>query len=94
MHRVHPHPTLEPERIERCHHQARSPLAAYVRFPPSGFRMPPSSLHGLLETMHTAFGLSCLLGKMPHTLFAVVTKTLEKLPAFVPQSHVGRASEG
>jgi len=56
--------------------------------------MGPSSLHGLLETMDTAFGQARLLGQTPHTLRAVLTKTLENLLAFLPKSHVGLFSEG
>jgi len=51
--------------------------------------MAISPLHGLLETMHTAFGKSCLVGKASHTLRAVVTKTLENAQTSVPKSHVG-----
>src|SRR5712691_5297942 len=56
--------------------------------------MATSPLHGLLETMHTAFGQPCLVGKTAHTLRAVVTKTLEHAQAFVPKSHVGLYSAG
>src|SRR6266436_1355011 len=97
MPRVHPHPAFEPERIEGRHHQAREPLAAFRRFPPPGFRMAPSTRHGLLETMHTAFGQARLLGQTPHTLLAVLTKTLENPGKFhgprkVDNSFLGRAS--
>jgi hypothetical protein len=51
--------------------------------------MAVSPLHGLLETMHTAFGKPCLVGKASHTLRAVVTKTLENEKTSVPKSHVG-----
>jgi hypothetical protein len=56
--------------------------------------MATSSRHGLLETMHTAFGQACLLGQTPHTLLAMSTKTLANLKTFVPKSHVGQLSEG
>ena len=44
--------------------------------------MASTPRHGLLETMHTAFGKPCLVGKTSHTLRTMVTKTLEKLEAF------------
>ena len=48
---------------------------------------PP--LHGLLETMDTAFGKPGLLGYTSNTLLAVVAKTVENSQAFGPKSHVG-----
>jgi len=56
--------------------------------------MAISPLHGLLETMHTAFGKPRLLGKTSNTLLAVVKKTVDDPKAFVPKSHVGLFSEG
>jgi len=56
--------------------------------------MATAPLHSLLEAMHTAFGKPSLVGQTSHTLHAVVTKTLENAPAFVPKSHVGLFSEG
>ena len=47
--------------------------------------MATSSRHGLLETMHTAFGQSRLLGKAAHTLRAVVTKIFDKSEGFCPK---------
>ena len=71
------------ERVERGDHQAGQPPAAFLRFPPPGLRMATAPLHGPLETMHTAFGTSRLVGQTSHTLRAVVTKTLENAQAFV-----------
>lgn len=53
---------------------------------------PP--LHGLLETMDTAFRKSGLLGWTSNTLLPVVTKTVENASTFVPQSHVSLYAEG
>ena len=56
--------------------------------------MDVPALHGLRETMHTAFGQSRLLGNVAHTLGAILTKTLENPQTFVPKSHVGLCSGG
>ncbi len=56
--------------------------------------MAVSALHGLLETMHAAFGQPSLLGHLANALLGVRTKTLENPQAFVPKSHVGLSSEG
>jgi hypothetical protein len=56
--------------------------------------MDVPALHGLGETMHTAFRQAGLLGKLAKALGAMVTKTLENQKTFGPQSHVGLCSEG
>jgi hypothetical protein len=56
--------------------------------------MATAPLYGPLETMHTAFGQSRLVGKTSHTLLAVVTKTFDNAKTSVPKSHVGLCSEG
>ena len=56
--------------------------------------MAVSPLHGLLETMHAAFGNPRLVGHMSNALLAIGTKTRENPQAFVPKSHVGLSSEG
>ena len=56
--------------------------------------MAIAAIHGLRETMHTAFGEPRLVGEAAHALTAVLTKTLENPSAFLPKSHVGLCSEG
>jgi hypothetical protein len=56
--------------------------------------MAPLALHGLLETMDTAFGQARVLGQTPHTLLTMLTKTLANLQAFIPKSHGGRLAKG
>jgi len=56
--------------------------------------MAVAALHGLLETMHTAFRTAGLLGQLANALCAIVTKTLENPQTFVPQSHGGLSSQG
>src|SRR5439155_20262058 len=93
-HRVQSHPALQPEGIERGDHQTRQPLPAVCGFPEPGFRMAVAALHGLGETMHTAFGQAGLLRNTAYALGGVRTKAVENLATFVPKSHVGRFSEG
>src|SRR5256712_12521748 len=92
--RFGPNAAREAEGIERRHHEADAPTAAVFRFPPPGLRVGISTVPRLLETMHTAFGKPRLLGNPSHTLFAVVTQTIENLKTFGPYSHVGLSSEG
>src|SRR5882672_10343840 len=92
--RVQPHTALQPECIERGDHQTHQPLAARFGFPQPRLWMDGPPLHGLRETMHTAFGTPRLLGNPSYTLLAVVTQTVENPQAFGPKSHVGRLSEG
>ena len=92
--RVYPHAALEPERVERGDHQAGQPLPALCGFPEPGFRVTVAALYRLLQTMYAALGQAGLQGKASHALSGIVTKTVENLAAFVPQSHVGLCSEG
>jgi len=39
--------------------------------------------------MHAVFGKSSRLGQLAHTLFSVITKTLENPQAFVSKFHIG-----
>jgi hypothetical protein len=77
----------------RLQTQMGEPMAAVLGFPQPELRMAPTLCYRLLETMHTAFGTPRLLSNPSHTLRAVVTKTVENLQAFGPQSHVGQFSE-
>ena len=86
--RFHPHATLEAKGIQRGHHEASEPLAAFLRFPQPGFWMAVPALHRLRVTMDTALGKPGLMGKLPNTLLAVFTKTGENPKAFVPKSPV------
>jgi hypothetical protein len=52
-----------------------------------------TTLYGLLEMMHAAFGKPRLLGNPSHIRLAVFTKAVENPQAFGPKSHVGRFSE-
>jgi hypothetical protein len=70
-------------------HQTQEPTVACFRFPQPRLWMAIAPLHGLLETMHTAFGKPCLLGKTSNTLGGGITKTVDNAKAFVPKSHVG-----
>src|SRR4029453_14290971 len=89
-----PHATLEAEGIERGHHQADEPTAAFCRFPPPGLWVVISAFHRLYETMHTALGEPGLLCNLSDALLGIVTKSIENQKTFSPKSHVGLSSEG
>src|SRR5713226_5492272 len=86
------HASLEAENIEGSHHQAQKPPMPFCGFPQPRLWVAISAFHRLFEPMHAALGKPSVLGNAPHTLPAVVTKTLENSKAFHPKSHVGRSS--
>jgi hypothetical protein len=93
-HGVQTHTALETECIECGHYEAREPTPTFFGFPEPGFRVAVAALHGLPETMHTAFGKARLVGNASHALGGIGTRTVENPQTFRPKSHVGRFSEG